>query len=949
MSGREHSDDSSGNLLASGESTVPDLTGDAPVPCTPDPNDTQQDPQAAHHYRKDRNVTNNPSWSESSIADDDTREDPFAVRRKQQSEQLAADDTMEDPQAPGKKVWPDPLAPDETVKEGHGQKRKVYPDPLAPDVTQPSVSSQATSPDAKSGGASAGDNTNWDPIGAPRASSGAAQSKPAKKKPGQNFSEGDLFARKYEIKGHIGQGGMGVVYKALDLVLGRTVAIKFLKGKSGISQLEMSRFQQEAKAIASLNHTNIIRVHDMSVTDEGDPFFVLEYLEGHALSSEIRGKKQLPLDRVFSIISQVCDALQHAHEHGVIHRDIKPSNLMIVPQKDGSEMVKLLDFGIAKLNPIDEQTLLKLTKTGELFGSPHYMSPEQCSGQTIDAQSDIYSLGCVLYELICGGPPFSGQSALDTLDKHKNASLPSISNSRKDLPLSESKSVDALLDKMMAKEPSDRYQTPAEVKAAIQQISKGAGENPFQQFKKKAFPNGLSDTRGKMGAAVVAAALMTLAGAVYLVSNIPNLDNSKAPNSVPVPPKPWKSYDLKGQQLFDMGSYPLAEKQLLLALEKAKADQTGKRKVRLFTSLQELRLLYTAWKKSDRVDWANSELLDLNAEQFLERTQSKFSWEEVSRLLSRAKSPEDLNQVVEMSRDLTINGNSISREQNTLNMLSLIRRKIEMIPNSELARDQFVLLESFQGMGEARVLSAEVKTVISKFAAQPVEVLTPAMANVLVTVGLGQFDSQLLEKFSLYASERGSSIDRLVALTDLSYIYLESKRKDAAKEVIEKCIAEAENQVPRPYVNLTKALLKRADIYRAEQNFLAAIALYRRALSISECVPSVVGSGLRSNTLRLGLARAYLESGNEYEAEPILVSICENPDRFSDLLRANSLRLLGLIYVRQNKLNQAEDSLKKSVAIYKSQKLSVRYHIDCFKAASDELARVQARLQDPSL
>ncbi|MDZ4835289.1 MAG: serine/threonine-protein kinase [Candidatus Melainabacteria bacterium] len=444
MSGREHNDDSSGNLAAS-EPTVPEFTGDPSRSDAPDPNDTQPDPQGVRRMRQDQNVTNDPV--NAAQGNSDTMEDPFSARDKARSDSSAQDETREDPNVAGKKVWADPLAPDETVQDVHGQPRKIYADPLAGDVTQQSPGSQPTSRDPKSGASASRQNTNWDPVGGTPA---PPRSEPAKKKTGQLFSEGDLFARKYEIKGHIGQGGMGVVYKALDLVLGRIVAIKFLKGKSGIHPMEMSRFQQEAKAIASLDHTNIIRVHDMSVTDDGDPFFVLEYLDGHALSSEIRGKKQLPLERCLSIISQVCDALQHAHDHGVIHRDIKPSNLMVVPQKNGTESIKLLDFGIAKLNPVDEQTLLKLTKTGELFGSPHYMSPEQCTGKMIGATSDIYSLGCVLYEMICGVPPFSGQSALDTLDKHKNASLASVADLRKELK--EPKLIDNLLDKMMAKE-----------------------------------------------------------------------------------------------------------------------------------------------------------------------------------------------------------------------------------------------------------------------------------------------------------------------------------------------------------------------------------------------------------------------------------------------------------------------------------------------------------------
>jgi Kae1-associated kinase Bud32 len=233
----------------------------------------------------------------------------------------------------------------------------------------------------------------------------------------------------YRILEELGEGGMGTVYLGEDLHLGRRVAIKFPLTKPDDHQLR-ARFLREARAASQLNHPNIAAIYDYGETDDGRPFIVMELIKGETLSSLIEEAK-LPLARAVEIIEDVARALGEAHEHGVIHRDVKPSNVII-----SERQVKVLDFGLAKhLNAetlqaaeSDARTLLATnTQSGTIIGTPLYLSPEQATGAPVDARSDLFSLGAVLYESIAGRPPFSGNSVVEIAAQviHVNPQPPS--------------------------------------------------------------------------------------------------------------------------------------------------------------------------------------------------------------------------------------------------------------------------------------------------------------------------------------------------------------------------------------------------------------------------------------------------------------------------------------------------------------------------------------------
>lgn len=231
------------------------------------------------------------------------------------------------------------------------------------------------------------------------------------------LSDSQLFADKYELLEEIGQGAIGTIYKARHVALDTMVAIKVLNQVTE-DRVTFLRFQREAKTASKITHPNVINVFDFGIWKECQPYMVMDYLEGTTLDRVINSRGRLPLDEVADLIIPVARALAHAHATGVLHRDLKPSNIMILDDAEPGARVKLLDFGLAKLLFRDDG--ISLSATGAILGSPAYMSPEQASASAVDARTDIYSLGCILYQLLTGDPPLMGNSAAETFMKRLN-------------------------------------------------------------------------------------------------------------------------------------------------------------------------------------------------------------------------------------------------------------------------------------------------------------------------------------------------------------------------------------------------------------------------------------------------------------------------------------------------------------------------------------------------
>lgn len=280
-----------------------------------------------------------------------------------------------------------------------------------------------------------------------------------------DFPPGSIIAGKYRVISLLGKGGMGVVYKVEQIFVQQTYALKAILG--GTSDFAWRRFQLEAKVLARLKHSSIIGLKDFGLISEGNPYFVTDFAQGETLASVLKESGALSVESAFAIFIPIAQALAHAHSIGVIHRDLKPSNVVVDNFADGGKQihVKILDFGIAKIVSDGEQSL---TATGEIFGSPYYMSPEQCSGSAIDERSDIYSFGCVLFEALTGAPPFMGDSALATLIKHQKEQPPTLKESSLGKPFAQG--MENVLKKLLAKDADDRYQTFEEVLADLLEL-----------------------------------------------------------------------------------------------------------------------------------------------------------------------------------------------------------------------------------------------------------------------------------------------------------------------------------------------------------------------------------------------------------------------------------------------------------------------------------------------
>ncbi len=259
----------------------------------------------------------------------------------------------------------------------------------------------------------------------------------------------------YDLIDTIGSGGMGVVYKAKHKKLDKTMAIKCLHRELAADAANVKRFAQEVRAASQLSHANLVSVYDSGITDDGTPYLVMDYLEGSSLADTLRKEGFLPLERFLEIFLQVTEALDHAHAKGIVHRDLKPSNIMLVGNESSvSDFVKIVDFGIARVIQEVTRDGPQVTQTGDVIGSPVYMSPEQCLGKSLDRSSDIYSLGVVMYECLTGKAPFAADNAIQMIVKHVQDKPIAPSKLRPDLRIPQE--LDSLILSCLEKDPALR-------------------------------------------------------------------------------------------------------------------------------------------------------------------------------------------------------------------------------------------------------------------------------------------------------------------------------------------------------------------------------------------------------------------------------------------------------------------------------------------------------------
>ncbi|MBN2193834.1 MAG: serine/threonine protein kinase [Polyangiaceae bacterium] len=266
----------------------------------------------------------------------------------------------------------------------------------------------------------------------------------------------------YRVACRIGAGSMGQVYKGVHPAIGSRVAIKVLSGDWGRQQSMVERFFSEARAVNVIRHEGIVNVLDLAWLPDGRPYIVMEYLDGQPLSGVIRKRGALPLGALVMLVAEVLDALTAAHAQGIIHRDLKPDNIYVTQ----GGRAKVLDFGIAKLRP-ELASGSDMTATGSILGTPQYMSPEQALGRTVDARSDLYSVGVILFEGAAGRLPFVGSSLFDVLKQQIEAAPPSVKSFRPDTP----PLFDEIVQRVLEKDPARRFGSAAELSAALAAVA----------------------------------------------------------------------------------------------------------------------------------------------------------------------------------------------------------------------------------------------------------------------------------------------------------------------------------------------------------------------------------------------------------------------------------------------------------------------------------------------
>ncbi|HSC73290.1 MAG TPA: protein kinase [Gaiellaceae bacterium] len=348
---------------------------------------------------------------------------------------------------------------------------------------------------------------------------------------------GETIAGRYEVEELVGHGGMSSVYKAHDALLERHVALKILHEQYSNDEDFVERFKREARSVAQLQHPNIVTVIDRG-EEEGRQYIVFEYIDGENLKERVVRNGRLDVREALEITLEVARGLAFAHEQGLVHRDVKPQNILL----NGDGRAKVTDFGIARTVDVDG-----MTQTGTVLGTSNYIAPEQASGKRVDAHSDVYALGAVLYELLAGEVPFPGESFVVVAMKHMHEPAPSLLDVRGDIPLR----VAAAVDRALEKDPEQRFPTmdafAAELEAALAELEHGEDGDATMVIPSAAAPKPRRRKVSRWPIVIGVLALVAIAAIVIGLLAIPGTnDNSPPPATTRVALTGVTSYDPYG-------------------------------------------------------------------------------------------------------------------------------------------------------------------------------------------------------------------------------------------------------------------------------------------------------------------------------------------------------------------------------------------------------------------
>ncbi len=557
---------------------------------------------------------------------------------------------------------------------------------------------------------------------------------------------GKPFAERYVIESFVGLGGMSVVYRANHKLMDRIVAIKMLHANIKNDPTSLERFRMEAQAASSLSHQNIIAVYDFGVTDQGDAFFVMDFLDGENLQDMIERKGKIPFERALPIFKQVADGLGAAHKKSIVHRDLKPANVILLKQDDGSEVVKLVDFGIAKLLPASGKKQQQLTRTGEVFGSPIYMSPEQCQGIELDRRSDIYALGCLMYETLAGVPPLAGNTFLETLNMHVN-DMPK-PFAELDPTLKVPPALEQIIFRCMAKKPDDRFQNAEEIRDQLIALSvalTATGVNrAMVSGKMESVPCPSQPAKVNKFVTIALAgsvlALLGLAGIFFIWPGPPDDPGTPAAKMF------WAMKMSESSDLLAKGNYDAADRSLNEAEAMARTLRGGNN-ARLEGVLKQRADVYSKWEgHAELLEKINNQIAALSTDRVLDEL--KMQYASLSKLDSFpmdsavAQTNAKLRAEAEVPSILItaakLDGRKLHLEQaKFLERALVVQKKLLGSDSPSTARIESALADAYQGLRNfpaIRPLLLHVCSVREKQADSKPEDYVRALAR------LGQFD-----------------------------------------------------------------------------------------------------------------------------------------------------------------------------------------------------------------
>jgi len=674
----------------------------------------------------------------------------------------------------------------------------------------------------------------------------------------------------FEITALVGIGGMSAVYKARDRFLGRDVAVKILHPHLASHPASLKRFEQEAKAISHLAHPNIVNVFEYGISPKGQPYLIMDYLAGVSLAGLLKEEQRLSVPRALDLFIAICDALAHAHKKGILHRDIKPSNVMLIKTEQHDEFVKLVDFGLAKLMPGADMEVRQLTQTGEVFGSPLYMSPEQVMGQTLDARSDIFSMGCVMYEVLSGVPPFVGENIMETMYKRVADDVEPL-----DPALKIPKELETVVMLCLSRQPEGRYQTMLELMQDLELVKQGAGcsSKRIRGFKQARLTK-IGSTYLK---AALAAAAITLP--VLVFAAVTSMSQQSRGQSA------WARYDREGQKHLDSGAYKEAESELTAAV--AEAEKFGEHDRRLTLSLEKLAHLLRSEKKTGEAEKVEARLSMLKEEnQFGDQESNLYELAEMTLALvpgaiDRKKSPE-FQRLAEKLNHLSllfIGQQDYEKAIELLQKALSIEQQLKITDEATAARTLTNLAVAAGKLGnyeQAQSLFQKAMQINAK-ALGPTH---PAVASSLYNLAIvseerGKYadaEQQYRQALNLYQNAYGKDAPEVaMTITAFGGLYRKQNRYAEAEPLFKEAIRiyqSGEGAQGLDRTALAHSLNNLADLLYSQGKYAEAAPLYERALNILELA---VGSDSPSlATILNNLAVVRMQQHQFQQAEPFI-------------------------------------------------------------------------------